>query len=123
MISQIPYLYRDAANYQQHDAIYLDRVLTPDELALIESKLDSGQYFIPGNLSKVRVEELQSRMTSYPSSDDHVYHEMELEDLEVLHKAPCGAEVISADDFVASFAAIACSNGWDEATAMERLGL
>jgi hypothetical protein len=123
MISQIPYLYRDAANYQQHDAIYLDRVLTPDELALIESKLDSGQYFIPGNLTKVRVEELQSRMTSYPSSDDHVYHEMELEDLEELHKAPCGAEVISTDDFVASFAEIVGPNGWDEATAMERLGL
>lgn len=123
MISAIPYQYRDAANYKEGSTIYLDGELSADDIALIESKLSEGDGFIPGNLAKVSVEELQPRMTSFPSDDDHVYHELELTGIRLLKQAPEGESVISARDFVDSFAAIAGPEQWDEAAAMERLGI
>lgn len=123
MISAISYQYRDAANYSKCSTIYLDGQLSADDIALIESKLSDGDGFIPGNLAKVSIEELQPRFATFPSADDHVYHELDLSDIRLLKQAPDGEPVISLRDFVDSFAAIAGPEQWDEAAAMERLGI
>ena len=123
MFTVIPYDYTDAANYKEHSRIVLQGVMTDAHKASIVPKLFEGEAFIPGNLQGVAIEELQARMTSFPSEDDHVYHTLRLDEAEVVPAAPEGLSVIPLADFVRSFDAIPGGNHWDCATAMERLGI
>jgi hypothetical protein len=123
MFTVIPYLYRDAANYKQANEIVLDGELSSADIAAIESKLSDGEYFIPGDLAGLGVEELQPRSSGFPSTDDHVYHELELGSLEVQATVPEGTVVLSKDEFLKAFEAISNSEAWDVAGCMARLDL
>jgi hypothetical protein len=123
MFTVIPYLYRDAANYKQHGEIVLEGPLNAVELSAIESKLSDGEYFIPGDLAGLGIEELQPRASGFPSEDDHVFHELRLEHIYVRDTAPEGTTVLAKDNFVQAFNAISGPNGWDVAACMERLDI
>jgi hypothetical protein len=123
MFTVIPYLYRDAANHKQSNEIVLEGELSSTEIAAIESKLSDGEYFIPGDLVGLGIEELQPRSIGYPSEEDHVYHELELDSLEVQATVPEGTVVHSKEEFVKAFEAIPDSEGWDIAACMQRLDL
>lgn len=120
--TRIPYQYRDAANYKIGGDIYLEGLLSADDLEKIKSKLDSGEYFIPDDL-QLGIAELQDQLTSFPSEDDHVYHELKLSELEVLELVPAGTQTIPAPDFVKAFDVLIQYSAWDVAKAMTRLGL
>lgn len=69
--TKIQYMYRDASNYKEHnEVIFAGKVSQKDFLYLIEL-MEKDIGFIA---SEVGLESLQERMTSFPSSDDHVYH-------------------------------------------------
>lgn len=123
MFTIIPYLYRDAANYKQANEIVLEGELSSSEIAAIESKLSDGEYFIPGDLVGLDIEELQPRSPGYPSGDDHVYHELQLDSLEMRATVPEGTVVLPKEDFVKAFGALSNSEGWNIAACMQRLDL
>lgn len=123
MIQHIPYGYTCAGGWGKSSDIYLDAILTADEREMIVSKLDGEEFFIPGNLTNVKIAELQPTMDTFPTEDDHVFHVLDLGNSAELHEAPAGATVISAKAFVAAFEAIKGPNDWDCVIATQRLGL
>lgn len=122
MYTVIPYLYCDAANFKESSVIVLEGVLTEEQVGAIISKLNEGTDFIPGDLH-LGIEELQPRMISYPNEDDLVWHELEIDDLEVVATVPNGTDTIPSNDFVNAFSKIADSESWDIAGCMERLDI
>lgn len=123
MISHIPYLYADAGGFKQFGDIYLTPALAVGDLEKIESKLQDGEFFIPGQLG-LGIPELQSANIAFPSDLDHVFHVLQLEQHStLLAAAPDGEQVIDAQAFLASFEALAGPGAWDVVTAHRRLGL
>ena len=112
MNTKISYMYRDASNYKAHREIVVEGELSLSE---IEGVLEDGENFIP---YQVGVEELQEELTSFPSEDDHVWHELVA--VEATSNEP--TEVISAEELKRNFI-LAGEKGWDVSGAMERLGI
>lgn len=121
-VSRIPYLYADASNFKEFDVIYVLGTLTPAQLAAIEAKLYDGESFIPFDL-KLGIAELQSRMPTGLSEDDHVWHTLELYQIEMVASVPDGVPAITVDAFLAAFDALRDSNAWDVVAAHSRVGL
>ena len=106
--TELNYLYRDGSNYKQSETVVLAGTITREHL---EPYLDEGWYFIP---SQVGLEDLQARFPSL-GEDDHVWHELQ-------EVTPTDAEPttpMTAADLLARFRVVT----WDEAAAMEQLGL
>ena len=120
MYTTLPYGYRDASNYKEGSTIVLDGVLSPVDIAAIAATLDSGEMFIPYDL-RLGIEELQSRLTSFPSEDDHVWHILQLEHLAVTETVPEGTSTIDAAVLVKAFTDVAARGGWDVSGACDRL--
>lgn len=118
----VPYQYRDAANYKAGGEIILTGLLSEADLGIIRSKLDSGEYFIPHDLG-LGIAELQDTLESFPSEDDHVYHELLLEESEVVSELPEGKVAIPAQSFVDAFKALKDLDTWNVVAATERLGV
>ncbi len=121
-ITKLPYTYRDASNYKAHSYIYLEGRLHNAAIAAIESKLEGRDGFIPFDL-QLGVEELQNQLTSFPSDDDHVFHEFDFDEIEYLESVPEGETAIALGDFLAAFERLQDANAWDVDAAQKRLGL
>ena len=123
MYTAIDYTYRDASNYKASGTIYLDGPLAADDIALIASKLNDSSNFIPGDLADIEVAELQSTLTSFPSEDDNVWHELELASIRQEEAILDGTAVISRSAFIEAFRRIDGPNGWDVEGAVIRLDI
>lgn len=122
MHTKISYTYRDASNYKTSDHIYLEGVLTREDVQAIRKKCEDGTGFIPGQLG-LNIEELQPRMKNFPSDDDHVFHDIDWGCMESIDSLPDGVVPIPAGAFIEAFAAIEDRNSWDVKGACKRLGL
>lgn len=114
MNTRIMYQYRDADNYKQFEEVVIPGEITEQDKALILSKRDEGQYFIP---SQVGLNDLQERMCSPIGESDHVWHELEEEDISLTPDEPTpnhGFEDIS--ELVERFKAL---KEWDLLSATE----
>ena len=108
--TRIGYRYRDASNYKAYDEIIVEGVVTLEQ---IQPFLNEGEFFIP---EQVGLRELQEELTSFPSEDDHVWHELDLvepTEEEANHED-------SAEELLKKFANI---KEWDITGACERLGI
>lgn len=118
MNTQIEYMYRDGSNYKQWDIIVLEGEITDNEKNQIKNALDTEQYFIP---SQVGLKDLQERMgdcgTGYPTEDDHVWHELDIEDISLVNDKP--TETFDIHELVKRFKGIT----WDIEEAMKENGL
>jgi hypothetical protein len=68
------YLYRDASNYKQFNAIRLTGTVSDETLKRLNASLD-GDWFIP---EQVGLDGLQFRFLDYgpvPTKSDHAWHE------------------------------------------------
>lgn len=110
----IEYMYRDASNYKQYHSVVIEGELTWAE---IEPYLDKGEYFIPG---QVGLPELQWRFPSFPSEDDHVWHELHEEGITFTDVQPVFR--MSAHQLLENFKR-AGQTGWLIKEAEERLGI
>ena len=115
MNTKIAYMYRDGSNYKQCDEVVFEGEITEVELRTILDNRDEGQFFIP---SQVGMEDLQPRMLSYPSDADHVWHELNREDITLTSDAPTGSNPVSIKDFVRLWDGIE----WDVKKATEEHG-
>lgn len=118
MNTRLSYLYRDASNYKQAAGVTLSGSASEADRALIDSRLDQGEWFIP---SQVGLRDLQRDFQSGGNlyEDDHVWHELDVErDIEDTHNAPTVAMTWS--ELVARFASV---TDWDIAEASQQVGL
>ncbi len=118
----IPYRYVDASNYKQHCEIVLQGKLSSTEREAIAATLIDEGMFIPFDLG-LPIPELQSRMEGFPSSDDHIFHILDLQHLREEPCAPDQATIIESDDFLTAFARIGKPQSWDVVAAVMRLKL
>jgi hypothetical protein len=124
LVSRIPYMYRDGANYKSASSIYLDGILTIDQAKRIEAVLEGGDGFIPFDL-ELDIDELQCNLTSFPCEDDHVFHEIDLAGIVALpaSQVPAGVRLVDPVKFCEAFHKIGDPDRWRIALAEERLGL
>lgn len=109
-------MYRDASNYKEHEEVVLLGSLTEAQIKDCFENVADGVEFIP---SQVGLEDLQPRMTSYPSADDHVWHAF-------LSVEPTDEELtesitMTAEELRKKFQAM--KGNWDISKAMEKHGL
>jgi hypothetical protein len=107
----IGYMYRDASNYKAYNEVVVRGKLTLEQL---KDTLEE-ECFIP---AQVGLPELQSRLSSFPSSDDHVWHTIER-----VEPTDEEATVKIAGSTLRGRFLYAKKRGWDIVRAMERLGL
>lgn len=114
MNTKISYMYRDASNYKQCEEVIFEGEITEAEKEVILNNRDEGLYFIP---SQVGLDDLQSRMTGYPNSDDHVWHELNENDIEIV--SDNHTTFMSLKDFVSLWK----NKKWDLIKASEEHGI
>lgn len=114
--TRIHYLYRDGSNYKQGHEVIVEGEINWEDIA---PKLEEGQYFIASQVGLPDIQLLwEEKGFTFPTEDDHVYCEIEEDDIDYTPLAP--TEEISAWQLKANFAAV---QEWDAVSAMERLGL
>lgn len=112
--TEIGYMYRDAFNYYQFEIAVVAGKVTREQLLAGCSHISGDNDFIP---SQVGLEDLQPRMGSFPSTDDHVWHEL----LEVKPTRKSPTVAFNAEWLMNRF--LACKDRWDVSKAMKKLGL
>ena len=121
MNTQVDYMYRDASNYKRGRTEVLAGELSAVEIAEILARREDSEFFIP---AQVGLEELQHELwdeydSGYPTTDDHVWHELQGEDIQLTEAAPT-MKHLTAAEWLAQWRAV---KEWDVAGAMERLGI
>ena len=72
------YMYRDAANYKAYGALLLKGEATEENQRRLESKLESGEFFIA---EQIGIPALYGELWEYsdgPTEEDHVWHTFNL---------------------------------------------
>jgi hypothetical protein len=117
IFSLIPYFYADEGNFGSSEIVYLAGQLSPEQTAIVASRLDGEEFFIPTEVGMVA---LQHRSNSFPSEMDHVWHQLDTEQFKVVTALPEGVAVLcTAAEFVERFIAAE----WDVSKEYIRLGL
>jgi hypothetical protein len=112
--TDIAVMYRDGCNYKAHGVIRLEGVITPSQLAALRDALDDGLYYAPLQLGLTHLGGIE--WSSFPGDDDHGYHEMLLDEIEIRSGEPCHGCVVDHGGTVAEFIAAvqaAARSGWD----------
>jgi len=109
--TKIYYMYRDASNYKQNESVVFSEKIKREHIDIIMKKMEEEEYFIP---SQIGLADLQPRMTSYPSSDDHVWHE--ITDIQLTEEAPTDSRDIQ------QFVDELLQTEWDVLAATEKHG-
>lgn len=109
------YMYRDASNYKAFGSVVVKGKLTFKQLEPYLASESEGTEFIP---SQVGMKDLQSQLNSYPSEDDHVWHNICSETFEPTKAKPTLG--ITADELVSRFRKI--NKQWDVVAACKKHG-
>lgn len=85
MNTKIHYLYRDADNYKVHNSCVIKGVLTPEQINVILSCCDAGEYFIPNQvgLPERKFEKIDPQV-------DHCWFELTRDDFEYTDQPAIG---------------------------------
>ncbi len=73
MNTKIHYLYRDADNYKVHNSCVIKGVLTPEQINVILSCCDAGEYFIPNQVGLP-----ERKFEKFDPQVDHCWFELTL---------------------------------------------
>lgn len=84
-VTLIPVLYRDAANWKVQGVLHLSGAIAADQVAALRLCLSDGLYFVPHMLGFEHLGDGQ--WSSFPCEDDHDWHEMYLDEIEVIDVA------------------------------------
>lgn len=110
-ITTVGYMYRDESNFKVDGRIVLSGQITPQQVDQLRTSLHQGEQFIP---TQVGLPHLGStaEWPSFPSDDDHVWHEMNLDDIVTREVMTCVQPVSSVEEFVAAMTTTA--GLWDD---------
>lgn len=115
MNTQFRYGYRDASNYKASEEVVVIGELRARDLAPFLESISEGTEFIP---SQVGLEDLQPRMRCYPSADDHVWHQLEMDSFRFVDRLPTLR--LTAAELVENFKG--ASGNWDVVAACKKHG-
>ena len=110
MNTKIGYMYRDASNYKEYGEIIVEGIILSEQ---IQPFLYEGEFFIPEQVGLI---ELQDRLRSFPSEDDHVWHSLELVE-------PTEEEADHEDSAEVLLEKFSKIGKWDIVGASKRLGI
>jgi len=105
--TEISYMYRDAGNWKQFNTVVLLGKMSPENIELIFAILEDGNLFIP---EQVGLEKLQDRWDKLYSDIDHVWHELNRDDIEIVDDLP--TIDLTAQELVENFRRIKTNKGW-----------
>jgi len=109
MWTAFDYMYRDADNFKAFGTIILEGELSIDDRTLIQSRMESQEFFIAEQVGIPPLQRQLYRWSNGPTASDHCWHEFvgfrEAKDLERFVGA------IPAREFVARFQLV---REWDE---------
>lgn len=111
----IEYMYRDASNYKKTNVAVLKGRISLGQIGLIESSLNDGEFFIPG---QVGLQDLQGEFEhggGWDEDDDHVWHT--ISSIEYTDQ-PSNSD-LSVDEMMRNWPA--SSEDWDLVKHLERL--
>ncbi len=111
--TKIEYMYRDASNYKTWRTIRVKGVITLEQIQPCLAAECDGTEFIP---SQVGLEDIQKDLASYPSGDDHVWHQL----LEVKPTYKVPNVKLTANKLLKNFQAR--KGNWDVAAAVKLHG-
>lgn len=114
--TKIVYMYRDADNYKQFCEVVLSGAISAPEKKALLKTLNERQYFIP---SQVGLPDLQEQMNSPMGDCDHVWHELQAEDIKLTDEKPTGSDT-DIHGLVLRFKSV---RAWDVIGAMRTLGI
>lgn len=116
MWTVIPVLYRDAANHKKAATVLADGAINGSQLDALGAALESDEMFVP---AQVGLRHLGATMAGFPGTDDHGWHEIDMNEIVVEPDAPNfesqWSPVIKVGpvaDFVAKFVR-AATMGWE----------
>ena len=94
MNTKIHYLYRDADNYKVHNSCVIKGVLTPEQINVILSCCDAGEYFIPNQvgLPERKFEKIDPQV-------DHCWFELTRDDFEYTDQPANVSESITPREY------------------------
>ena len=95
--TELTYMYRDGGNWKQFETVVLRGEMTPADMDLIISKLESGYLFFPEQVGLPRLQHRWERL----NADDHVYHELDRSDIKIVDAPP--TTTLSARELVENF--------------------
>lgn len=115
--TKIMYMYRDEDNYKINSYVVLKGEMADLEKKALIKKLDEDRYFIP---SQVGLTDLQESMSSPIGDRDHVWHELQDDDITLTDDDPCNTGYTDVHGLVMAFLAV---KEWDVLKAMEDVGI
>lgn len=119
-VTIIPLQYRDAANWKLTERYVLSGAFTPEQEARLRATLneDAGlHHFIPTQINEVHL----GPFNDYWTDDDHVWHELEVDEMEVVEDYPAGnGWLCTVEEFVQRMEQ-AAADGWDDSVDMRDL--
>ena len=108
-------MYRDASNYKAFMTIVLLGEISEEDIKDCLDNISNGVEFIP---HQVGLPDLQSELVSYPSADDHVWHEFEA--AKPTDLPPTKGFKLTADQLLKNFRAR--KGKWDVVAAVNKHG-
>lgn len=115
-VTVVPVTYRDASNYKTHRDFRFRGVISTPQRAALAAALEDGEFFIPTQVGLPHLG--ASGLVAFPSEDDHVFHELDLDEITVT----AGTANDTITEFVDRMTA-ANRDGWDVTAAMQALDL
>lgn len=119
-VTIIPVQYRDAANWKLNDRYVLLGTFTPEQEARLRATLneDAGLHqFIPTQIGEVHLGPFNDAWTE----DDHIWHEMEVDEIEVVDDPPDRQLSWSTVEEFVQRMEKAAADGWDDTVSVEDL--
>lgn len=110
-VTIVPYMYRDASNFKAFGDIIVAGAITDEQRAALKASLDVNDTFIPEQLHLEHLGWQEDTWTSFPASDDHVWHELLVDEIRVEENDH--QPVFTVDDLVKWFVDAAVE-GWDD---------
>lgn len=116
----IPVSYRDASGWQQNATYVAEGAITNAELKALRGCVDGDGFFIPTQIGQ---EHLGFAMEQFPGEDDHIFHVMDVHDIEIVDTIPQHNRLVMVgpvDEFVHRMIAENAS-GWDDTVDVDDL--
>jgi hypothetical protein len=116
----IPVSYRDAAGWQKNATYVAEGAITEEQTTALRGCVDGDGFFIPTQIGQ---DHLGQAMEQFPGEDDHIFHVMDVYDVEIVDVLPEYNSLVMVgpvDEFVALMVT-EHAKGWDDTVDVDDL--
>lgn len=116
----IPVSYRDGAGWQKNATYVAEGAITDEQTTALRGCVDGDGFFIPTQIGQSHLGE---PMEQFPGEDDHIWHVMDTDDIEIVDVLPEHNTLVMVgpvDEFVNLMVA-EHAKGWDDTVDVDDL--